>query len=85
LLHALTFGAAHLGAMLHLARTVPANTAASAQAVYAALSAGLGSGLVMLGAGWLYAEFGGRAYLFMAILSALGLAGTARLARLGDA
>jgi PPP family 3-phenylpropionic acid transporter len=85
LLHALTFGAAHLGAMLHLARTVPANAAASAQAVYAALSAGLGSGLVMLGAGWVYAEFGGHAYLFMAILSALGLAGTARLARLGDA
>jgi PPP family 3-phenylpropionic acid transporter len=85
LLHALTFGAAHLGAMLHLARTVPANAAASAQAVYAALSAGLGSGMVMLGAGWLYAEFGGRAYLFMAILSALGLAGTARLARLGGA
>ncbi len=81
LLHALTFGAAHLGAMYHLSRTVPPSAAASAQALYSAVSAGLGSGLVMLGAGALYADFGGRAYLFMAALSALGLAGVARLAR----
>ncbi|HEX3883648.1 MAG TPA: MFS transporter [Stellaceae bacterium] len=79
LLHGLTFGAGHLGAMYYLARTVPANAAASAQALYAAISAGLGSGLVMLGAGALYADFGGRAYLFMAGLSALGLVGVARL------
>ena len=82
LLHALTFGAAHLGAMMHLSRTVPPDAAASAQTLYAAVSAGLGSGLVMLGAGALYARFGGHAYLFMAGLSALGLAGVARLARL---
>ena len=81
LLHAFTFGAAHLGAMYFLARTVPANAAASAQALYAAVSAGLGSGLVMLGAGTLYASLGGRAYLFMAALSGLGLLGVARLAR----
>ncbi len=80
LLHAFTFGAAHLGAMYFLARTVPANAAASAQALYAAVSAGLGSGLVMLGAGTLYASLGGRAYLFMAALSGLGLLGVARLA-----
>jgi PPP family 3-phenylpropionic acid transporter len=79
LLHAFTFGAAHLGAMYFLARTVPAAAATSAQAVYAAVSAGLGSGLVMLGAGGLYAAFGGRAYLFMAALSALGLAGAVLL------
>ncbi|HVC50701.1 MAG TPA: MFS transporter [Stellaceae bacterium] len=82
LLHALTFGAAHLGAMMHLSRTVPPDAAASAQTLYAAVSAGLGSGLVMLGAGALYARFGGHAYLFMAGISALGLAGVARLARL---
>jgi MFS transporter, PPP family, 3-phenylpropionic acid transporter len=75
-LHALTFGASHLGAMHYLARTVPANAAASAQALYAALSAGLGSGLVMLIAGQLYAAYGGHAYLFMAPLSAAGLIGT---------
>ncbi|MGH7093702.1 MAG: MFS transporter [Stellaceae bacterium] len=82
LLHALTFGAAHLGAMMHLSRAVPPDAAASAQTLYVAVSTGLGSGLVMLGAGALYARFGGHAYLFMAGLSALGLAGVARLARL---
>jgi len=61
---------------------VPPDAAASAQTLYAAVSAGLGSGLVMLGAGALYARFGGHAYLFMAGISALGLAGVARLARL---
>jgi hypothetical protein len=35
----------------------------------------------MLGAGALYAEFGGRAYLFMAVLSAIGLLGAMRLAK----
>jgi len=81
LLHALTFGATHLGAMNFLSRTVPPGTAASAQALYSGASAGIGSGIVMLGAGALYAAYGGRAYLFMAALSAIGLAGVARLAK----
>ena len=78
-LHALTFGASHLGAMYMLAQRVPPDAAASAQSLYAALSAGFGSGLVMLAAGALYAAFGGQAYLFMALLSAGGLAGIWRL------
>jgi PPP family 3-phenylpropionic acid transporter len=81
-LHALTFGASHLGAMYMLARSVPPSAAVSAQSLYAALSAGLGSGLVMLAAGALYAAFGGQAYLFMALLSAGGLVGVWRLRRL---
>ena len=80
LLHALTFGATHLGAMNFLSRTVPPGAAASAQALYSGTSAGIGSGLVMLGAGALYAAYGGHAYLFMAVLSAAGLLGVARLA-----
>jgi PPP family 3-phenylpropionic acid transporter len=83
LLHALTFGATHLGAMNFLSRTVPAGAAASAQALYAGASAGIGSGIVMLGAGALYAAYGGHAYLFMALLSALGLVGVTRLAKAG--
>lgn len=82
MLHALTFGASHLGAMYMLARSVPPEAAASAQSLYAALSAGLGSGLVMLVAGTLYAAYGGQAYLFMALLSAGGLAGVWRLRRM---
>ena len=81
LLHALTFGATHLGAMNYLSRTVPPDAAASAQALYSGASSGIGSGIVMLGAGALYAEFGGRAYLFMVALSAIGLAGAVRLAK----
>jgi PPP family 3-phenylpropionic acid transporter len=81
LLHAGTFGASHLGAMHFMARSVPPHAAASAQSLYAALSAGLGSGLVMLAAGWLYTAYGGQAYPFMALLSAAGLAGILCLAR----
>jgi PPP family 3-phenylpropionic acid transporter len=82
LLHGLTFGAAHIGAMYFMARTVPPGAAASAQSLYAAVSAGLGSGFVMLAAGVLYSAYGGQAYLFMALLSAAGLAGIAALVRL---
>jgi MFS transporter, PPP family, 3-phenylpropionic acid transporter len=81
LLHALSFGASHLGAMHFLARSVPPGVAASAQSLYAALSAGLGSGLVMLVAGALYAAYGGHAYPFMALLSAAGLVGVWQLRR----
>jgi PPP family 3-phenylpropionic acid transporter len=83
LLHALTFGASHIGAMYFMARTVPPGAAASAQSLYAAVSAGLGSGFVMLAAGALYSAYNGQAYLFMALLSAAGLAGTVALARSG--
>ena len=79
LLHAFTFGASHLGAMHFLSRTVPPSAAAGAQSLYAALSSGLGSGLVMVIAGALYSTFGGGAYSFMAVLSAAGLVGTAAL------
>ena len=82
LLHGLTFGAAHIGAMYFMARTVPPGAAASAQSLYAAVSAGLGSGFAMLAAGALYGAYGGHAYLFMALLSAAGLGGIAALARL---
>lgn len=84
LLHAFTFGAAHLGAMHLMARSVPPGAAASAQSLYSALSAGLGSGLVMLAAGALYAAYGGQAYPFMALLSAVGLIGVWRLRRSGS-
>jgi PPP family 3-phenylpropionic acid transporter len=81
LLHGLTFGATHLGAMNYLSRTVPPGAAASAQALYSGASSGIGSGIVMLGAGALYAQFGGRAYLFMTLLSAIGLLGAIWLAK----
>jgi MFS transporter, PPP family, 3-phenylpropionic acid transporter len=78
-LHAFTFGASQLGAMHFLSRAVPLSAAASAQSIYVSLSSGLGGGLVMLAAGALYASYGGRAYLFMAVLSAAGLCGAVGL------
>ncbi len=84
LLHAFTFGASHLGAMHFLSRAVPISAAASAQSLYAALSSGLGSGLVMVVAGALYAAYGGAAYSFMAVLSAAGLVGAVALRRATD-
>jgi MFS transporter, PPP family, 3-phenylpropionic acid transporter len=83
LLHALTFGASYLGAVHFLSRHVPAAAAASAQAIFAAVSSGVGGGLVMLAAGALYGQFGGRAYLFMALFSGAGLLATLRLGAAG--
>jgi hypothetical protein len=72
-LHAFTFGASYLGAMHFLSRATPFSAAAGAQSIYVAVSSGLGGGLVMVLAGALYADYGGMAYLFMAVLSAAGL------------
>jgi PPP family 3-phenylpropionic acid transporter len=74
LLHALTFGAAHLGAVHFIARRAPPGLAATAQGLYAALSGGLAMGLASLLAGWLYAAVEARAFLAMAAMSAGGLA-----------
>jgi hypothetical protein len=65
--------------MHFLSRTAPPSAAAGAQSLYAALSSGLGSGLVMVIAGALYSTYGGGAYSFMAVLSAAGLVGALAL------
>jgi PPP family 3-phenylpropionic acid transporter len=72
LLHALTFGAAHLAAMHFLARTLPPALSATGQSLYSVTVAGLGSGLVMAASGRLYAASGAGAYLAMAALAGLG-------------
>jgi PPP family 3-phenylpropionic acid transporter len=82
LLHALSFAAAHLGAMLYLARQAPAGLSATAQGLYAALPLGIGTGLVYGGTGFLFEHWGGRAaFLAMAVLAALGTAAMGRAAR----
>jgi MFS transporter, PPP family, 3-phenylpropionic acid transporter len=72
LLHAFTFAAAHLGAMHHLARTVPAGHALTGQSLYTAIVGGVGPGLILLAAGALYGVAGGLAYLAMAALAGAG-------------
>ncbi len=80
LLHGLTFGAAHLGAMHFIARHVARPWSATAQVLYSAASGGIGLGLGLLAAGQLYERFGFQSMLVMAALSALALAGSAWLA-----
>jgi MFS transporter, PPP family, 3-phenylpropionic acid transporter len=77
-MHALTFGAAHLGAMHFMARALPAEWSATGQSLYAATVSGIGFGLVMAFSGGLYGAFGAGAYVVMAAIAGLGaLAGVA--------
>jgi PPP family 3-phenylpropionic acid transporter len=79
-LHALTYGAAHLGAILFITRAVPQQGMGSAQAFYAVMAAGLILGLVGLGSGALYESLGGAVYVLPAVVSLIGLgAGVALL------
>ena len=72
-LHALTFGATHLGVMHYIARAVPTELSATAQGLYAAVGGGIFMGLVMLTAGATYEAIGAYAYLPMAGLGTVGL------------
>jgi MFS transporter, PPP family, 3-phenylpropionic acid transporter len=71
-LHALSFGATHLGALGFLARAAPEHLGATAQGYLAVVNGVLMAGATAL-AGWLYAAYGGRAYAAMAVLAGLGL------------
>jgi PPP family 3-phenylpropionic acid transporter len=73
LLHALTFGATHLGAMAFLARRVPRELAATGQALYSVAGTGLSLGLATPIAGLLYERWQGGAYLLSVALGALAL------------
>jgi len=80
LLHALTYGAAHLGAILFITRAVPHKGMGSAQAFYAVMAAGVILGLVGLASGALYARAGGAVYFLPAAVSLIGcVAGVALL------
>jgi MFS transporter, PPP family, 3-phenylpropionic acid transporter len=75
-LHAATYGAAHLGIMHFIARAVPERGAGQAQALYSTIGNGLFTGLATLAAGQLYPLLAGQTFLIMAALSACGLAAT---------
>jgi MFS transporter, PPP family, 3-phenylpropionic acid transporter len=71
LLHALSFGATHLGALTYLARTTPAGQSATAQG-YLAVALGAAMAAAMGLSGVLYAAFGTRAYAAMALAAIVG-------------
>ncbi len=78
-LHAATFGCAHLGAMHFIQRAVPAGLSARAQGLYAAVAMGVAPGLMSPLTGRLYEALGGHAFLVMAGFSALMALAAARL------
>jgi PPP family 3-phenylpropionic acid transporter len=71
LLHALSFGATHLGALTYLARTTPVGQSATAQG-YLAMALGVAMAGAMGLSGLLYASFGNRAYAAMALAAIVG-------------
>ena len=72
ILHAITFGASHLGAVYFISERMPAEVSATAQTAYALISSGLAIGLTSLASGYLYAAFAGQAYWMMAGMGAVG-------------
>ena len=71
MLHALSFGATHLGALMYLAHHAPTGQAATAQG-YLAIAVGLAMAGAMGISGVLYEDFGGRAYAAMALVAFAG-------------
>jgi PPP family 3-phenylpropionic acid transporter len=70
-LHALSFGATHLGALMFLARHAPAAQAATAQG-YLAVASGVAMAVAMALSGVLYRNFGNAAYAAMALTTIAG-------------
>ncbi len=82
-LHALSFAATHVGAMRLVYRDTPEQSAAMAQALYAAVSAGVLMGGATLASGVLYDAHGARGYWAMALITAAGGLMALRLAQPG--
>jgi MFS transporter, PPP family, 3-phenylpropionic acid transporter len=70
-LHALSFGATHLGTMLYLSAAAPEGSRAAAQGDVAVMSALMMAGATLL-AGALYGGYGSLAYAAMAGLAGIG-------------
>jgi PPP family 3-phenylpropionic acid transporter len=81
LLHGLTFGATHLGGVHLVSRLVRPDRAATAQALHATVTSGIGMGGAVLIAGQLYGPFAGASYLAMTALCASGLVAALALER----
>jgi MFS transporter, PPP family, 3-phenylpropionic acid transporter len=75
-LHALTYAAAHLGAMHFIAQSTRHELSATAQSLYAVAAAGVAMGLAYWIAGPLYHALHGGAFAVMAGVSLAALAGT---------
>lgn len=84
LLHAISFGATHLGAIQFISKAVPEAASGTAQALYATFAAGVVMGGATLACGSLYKAYSADAYLAMALLSAVSLAASLYVTRRWD-
>jgi len=73
LLHAITYGASHIGAIHFIHRFVPHDVQGSAQALYATVAAGIAMGVATLIAGRIYASHGAGSYFAMAGIALISL------------
>lgn len=71
ILHALSFGATHLGALSFVARHASAGQSATAQAYLAMAQGAVMAGTIAV-SGWLYGMFGAAAYAAMALIAIAG-------------
>lgn len=83
-LHGLTYGASHLGAIHFMSKAVPEVAGGTAQAIYVSTASGVFQGAATLLSGLLYARYGGGAYLAMSVISLVGVAAAVALARSWD-
>ena len=79
ILHGVTYGASHIGAIHFIGKAIPLRATGSAQALYATVAAGVAMGFATIVAGWLYARYGGGSYAAMAVIAVVALAASLRL------
>jgi PPP family 3-phenylpropionic acid transporter len=81
ILHGLTYGATHIGAIHFIHGSVDREKQGTAQALYATMSSGVAMGCSTLIAGWAYASGGSMSYLAMVAISMVSLAAALWLVR----
>ncbi len=72
LLHAFSFGAAHLGIIHYISRNIDPSLSATAQSLYSAAVMGLAMGVATSVSGALYENFGSQAFFAMSVMAAVG-------------
>lgn len=73
MLHAVSFAMLHLGTMHYIRATIPPRLQNTAQGLYGAISGGIFMALMTRMAGDVFEQYGGKGFLFMALVSIVAL------------
>ena len=84
IMHGVTYGATHIGAIHFMHDAVDRPAAGSAQALYATVASGVAMGFATIAAGYLYAHSGSDSYFAMAVISAVATIAALRLTATWD-